>query len=207
MAKTIFINAVAANIARIIYAVFAGVDLPGIVLGGIGKHTDDIRLAEASIAFRAWFICELLYAPLSAAIRTSIALVLLRLNPSRRLRYALYGCLAATYAFTVVYFILNLLQCSPPSYFWRQFVDLDAAGSCSHPHFVPTAAIAHSVLSAASDWFVALCSMLLLRHSLMGKWRKATMMIFLALGALYVREFLSSNRWKSIRIFYTGQCT
>ena len=92
------------------YTVLAGIDLPGIVLGGIGKHADAITLPEAAIAFRAWFVCELLYAPLSAMIRTSIALVLLRLNPSRRLRYAIYGCLSVMYLFTVVYFVLNLLH-------------------------------------------------------------------------------------------------
>ena len=173
------------------YVVLAGVDLPGIVLGGIGKHAKDITVAEAAVAFRAWFICELLYAPLSAAIRTSIALVLLRLNPPRQLRYALYGCLAIMYVFTVIYFVLNLLQCSPPSYFWRQFIDLDLPGSCSHPHYVPSAAIAHSALSAASDWFIAVCCVLLLSRSSMGKWRRTAMMIFLALGATYAFRFPS----------------
>ncbi|KAF5121046.1 hypothetical protein E5D57_013382 [Metarhizium anisopliae] len=145
-------------VALLLYTLMAGFALEGIIDGGIGKHTSDIPLEEASIAFRAWFICELIYGPLSAVVRTSIALLLLRLNPSRIQKRILYVCMAIVYAFTVVYFLINLLQCSPPSYFWEQFRNFDMAGRCDNPHLLPNAAIAHSVIAAASDLVISILS-------------------------------------------------
>ncbi|KAJ4161637.1 uncharacterized protein LMH87_007664 [Akanthomyces muscarius] len=169
---------------QILYTTLAVVALNGVAAGGIGKHVDDITVTEATIAFRAWFICELLYGPLSAAVRTSILLVLLRLKPSRLDKMVLYTCLAVMYLFTTVYFLLNLFQCSPPSFFWRQFGEVDLEGSCAHPDMVPKAAIAHSAVSAPSDWLTALMAVKLMRQS-MREWRKQmTLVIFLTLGAL-----------------------
>lgn len=175
-----------ANCQKVLYTVLAGFALHGIVAGGIGKHANEIRPEEATIAFRAWFVWESLYGPLSAAVRTSIALFLFKLRPSDAAKKALYGCLGTIYAFTVAYILINVLQCSPPSYFWRQFEDIDAVGSCPNPHMVPKAAIAHSVLAALSDWLIALLTFLLLRRSMMGKWKKTVTVVFLSLGTVYV---------------------
>lgn len=145
----------------------AGYALDGIVNGGIGKHAADIPLREAAVAFQAWFISEMIYGPLSAMIRTSIALLLLRLSPSKVQRWILYTCLAIVYIFTVVYFFINLLQCSPPSYFWKQFQDFDMKGSCDNPNLLPNAAIAHSVIAAASDLVIAILSAWAIKQNFM----------------------------------------
>ena len=156
----------------------------GIVAGGIGKHADAATLIEDAIAFRAWYICELLYGPISAAVRLSIALLLLKLRPSRTQKMMLQCCLVVVCTLTVVYFFLNLLQCSPPSYFWKQFEDPRTIGSCSSPHMVPIAAMVHSVIAALSDWFIASLSVCLLWNSFITRGKKITLMVLLSLGAL-----------------------
>ncbi|KAK8144722.1 hypothetical protein G3M48_005414 [Beauveria asiatica] len=170
--------------AVLLYTILAVVALHAVAGGGIGKHVDSISVAEATVAFRAWFICELLYGPLSAVVRTSILLFLLRLRPSQLDRIVLYACLATIYLFTTVYFFLNLLQCSPPSFFWRQFAEADLQGSCAHPHMVPKAAIAHSAVSAPSDWVTALMAVKLMRQSMLDSRTKTVVMVFLSLGAV-----------------------
>lgn len=136
----------------------AGFALDGILNGGIGKHAPDILPSESSIAFRAWFVCELIYGPLSAVIRSSIALLLLRFGPSKTEKWLLCGCLTVVYIFTFIYFFINLLQCSPPSYFWKHYTNPDMSGSCPNPHLLPKTAIAHSVIAAVSDFFIAILS-------------------------------------------------
>ncbi|OAA33919.1 hypothetical protein ISF_10050 [Cordyceps fumosorosea ARSEF 2679] len=170
--------------AVLLYTILAVVALHGVAGGGIGKHADSISAAEASVAFRAWFICELLYGPLSAVVRTSILLFLLRLRPSRLDRIVLYACLTTIYIFTAVYFFLNLFQCSPPSFFWRQFTEVDLEGSCARPDMVPKAAIAHSAVSAPSDWVTALMAVRLMRRSMLDWRTKMVTMMFLSLGAV-----------------------
>lgn len=152
---------------ELLYTVMAGFALNGILNGAIGKHAPDIPLDEAAIAFRAWFAGEMIYGPLSATIRTSIALLLLRFNPTPARKIILYTCLAVVYTFTVIYFFINLLQCSPPSYFWKQFSDLGMQGSCDHPHLLPNAAIAHSIIAAVSDLMISILSALTIKKNLM----------------------------------------
>lgn len=141
--------------------------LHGIWKGGIGKHASDMRLDETSVAFRAWFICELIYGPLSALVRTSIAVLILRFNPSKLEARVLYSCLAVVYIFIIVYFFINLLQCSPPSYFWKQFEDFTMSGSCRNPHLLPNAAIAHSLIAAFSDFTISILSACTINRNMM----------------------------------------
>ena len=92
------------------YSLFGAVALHGVTDGGIGIHTNEIAPEEKFIAFRAWFICELLYGPISATVRTSIALLLLNLNPSTIQKRILYVCMGAVWLFTIVLGIVDFIS-------------------------------------------------------------------------------------------------
>lgn len=113
-----------------------------------------ITLDELRISFRSWLICELIYGPLGALIRTSVALLLFRLQLSNWEKRMLCACLGIVYAYTIIYFSITLLQCSPPQYFWKQFDGSGMSGSCHDPHRLPIAAYCHSAIAALSDWFI-----------------------------------------------------
>lgn len=50
-----------------------------------------------------------------------------------------------------------LMQCTPPSFFWEGPSRIPGAhGSCINKAVVPISTIVHSVLSAISDWILAL---------------------------------------------------
>ncbi|KJZ69264.1 hypothetical protein HIM_11348 [Hirsutella minnesotensis 3608] len=130
--------------------------LHGITQGGIGKSILEISPTEVITAFKVWYACELIYGPLAAVIRTSIAFLILRVCRDHWVRVTLFACLGIIYTFTVVYFFINLLQCFPPSYYWTQFSDPTALGYCAKPHLVPNVAIAHSLLMAFTDWVIGI---------------------------------------------------
>ena len=175
--------------SKVLYGVIACFAIRGVVVGGIGKHGHESTPEEKAIAFLSWYVCELLYGPLAALIRTSIALFLLRLKPRPCEKWLLYSCLGIVYIFTAIYFFLTMLQCNPPSYFWAQFNNSSLSGSCSHPKRVPRAAIAHSVIAALSDWLITFLSVW--RFSQCFKWqnhihrnRNLAIMILLSFGSL-----------------------
>ncbi|EFZ04320.2 hypothetical protein MAA_01394 [Metarhizium robertsii ARSEF 23] len=146
------------GLATLLYATLAYYAIIGIVAGGIGKHMSDITLDELYLAFRSWLICELIYGPLSAIIRTSVALLLFRLPLSTYEKWALYTCLGMMYAFTIIYFFITLFQCNPPPYFWERFHNFEISGSCNDPHRLPIAAYWHSGIAGFSDLFITALS-------------------------------------------------
>lgn len=141
--------------------------LYGILAGGIGKHASEMPPDQVSAAFLAWYVCELIYGPLSALIRTSIAVLILHFKPSKRQKWILHTCLGVMYIFTIIYFFFNLLQCSPPWYFWKKFEDPSMSGSCPHPHLLPTAAIAHSLIAAFSDFTISILSAFIIKQNML----------------------------------------
>ncbi|KJZ68723.1 hypothetical protein HIM_11889 [Hirsutella minnesotensis 3608] len=159
--------------------------LHGITQGGIGKSILEISPTEVITAFKVWYACELIYGPLAAVIRTSIAFLILRVCRDHWVRVTLFACLGIIYTFTVVYFFINLLQCFPPSYYWTQFSDPTALGYCAKPHLVPNVAIAHSLLMAFTDWVIGiLLPIIVLWNVQMTKRNKIRAGILLGLGAI-----------------------
>ncbi|KAF4473940.1 hypothetical protein CGGC5_v017104 [Colletotrichum fructicola Nara gc5] len=65
-------------LSTMLYSAYAAAALIGIVQGGIGRHTSDLDSASIVIALQVWYTCEILFAFISAIIRTSICLFMLR---------------------------------------------------------------------------------------------------------------------------------
>ncbi|KAK3394833.1 integral membrane protein [Podospora didyma] len=167
-------------ISTLIYTAHATTTIWGIVYASNEAPADSPE-AE-SIALRAWFLCEVIYAPLSALIRTSIALFLLRIVISRIQRYFIYANFVVIWILSTVYFFILLLQCSPVSYFYEQA--LEKPGSCVSLDIVPRATIAHSVVSAVIDIGLALLPIAILWHVRLNKRTKYGIALLLSMGLL-----------------------
>jgi hypothetical protein len=139
-------------------------------------------LEGESIALHAWLLCEVIYAPLSALIRTSIAVFLLRIAAVRAHKYIIYGNLLSIWILATVYFFTLLFQCNPVSYFYEQV--LGHPGSCIDPDIVPRATIAQSVISAITDFILALLPISILWDIRLNKRTKAGVAALLGLGFL-----------------------
>ncbi|KAF6812717.1 integral membrane protein [Colletotrichum sojae] len=166
--------------AMLMYTVYGGIALHGITNGATGKHITELTAEQAAVSLRAWYICEVLYSPITLAIRTSICLLLLRLAVSRVHRWIIYVNLAVVWAISIAFFLIMTFQCMPPSYFWRQLYG--DPGSCINLNIVPDATIAHSVISALSDWCIGLLPIALLWNVNLNRRTKALVAVLLSMG-------------------------
>jgi hypothetical protein len=159
-------------------------------MGGTGKHTSELTADGVAIALRAWYLCEVLYAPISALIRTSIALFLLRLVVVKWHIWIIRINLVVIWVISLVYFFLMTLQCRPPSYFWEGPSQKPGAiGSCMDHNIVPTATVAHSIISAMSDWVLGLLPVAILWNVTLNRRTKAGVALLLSMGLVYVHRF------------------
>ncbi|KAK5652593.1 hypothetical protein OQA88_10354 [Cercophora sp. LCS_1] len=139
-------------LAVFLYFVHAAVTFWGIVQASAEGQTDMIK-AE-STALLSWFICEVIYAPLSALIRTSISLLLLRIAVVKLHRRIIHATVVVVWITAVLYFLLLLFQCSPVSYFYDQILP-ESQGKCIYFKIVPGATVAHSIIIAMADLTLA----------------------------------------------------
>ncbi|OHE93040.1 integral membrane protein [Colletotrichum orchidophilum] len=162
------------------YTAYGGIALHGITSGATGKHITELKVDQAVISLRAWYICEVLYSPITLAIRTSICVLLLRLALNKVHRWIIYGNLAVVWMISIAFFCIMTFQCMPPSYFWKQLYGEE--GSCINFNIVPDATIAHSIISAMSDWCMGLLPIALLWNVNLNRRTKALVAVLLSMG-------------------------
>ncbi|KAL7940100.1 hypothetical protein V8C42DRAFT_338581 [Trichoderma barbatum] len=176
----------------LIYTAQGVVAIYGITAGGIGKHANDLNISNITITAKMWYVCEAIYGPLSALIRTSIGLyIILRLlprtNSARSLHYAKAAViigLAVMYVFTIVYCSINIFQCHPVSYYWRQFEAYQEGASCHMSRLIPYLAIAHSTVAFVSDFLIVILSVVLVWQNSMSLAKKVMVIFVLAIGII-----------------------
>ncbi|KAI0125778.1 integral membrane protein [Xylariales sp. AK1849] len=171
--------------ALLIYTAYGVIDIHGVVMGGTGKHTKELSLDGIAVALRAWYLCEVLNAPLSALIRTSIALFLLRLVVNPWHIWVIRINLGIIWLTSIIYFFLMTLQCLPPSFFWEgPALVPGVAGTCIDHNVVPLATIVYSVLSAISDWILGLLPIAMLWNVSINARTKASIAVLLSMGLI-----------------------
>ncbi|GJC88141.1 hypothetical protein ColLi_10979 [Colletotrichum liriopes] len=160
----------------------------GIVKGGIGRHTSELDSGSIVIALKVWYTCEILYAFISALIRTSICLFLLRIfdrGIHKTAKTILQTTILAVWASSVVYLFIIVFQCDPPSYYWDKFEGLQE--SCRPASLVPNATIGHSAVAAVSDWIIGILPMSILWKLKMKQKKKIRLLFFFGTGIMYVQ--------------------
>ncbi|KAK6078740.1 integral membrane protein [Seiridium cupressi] len=154
-----------------------------VLLGGTGKHTSELTPDGIEVALRAWYLCEVLYAPLSAIIRTSIALFVLRLASKRWQIWTITINLAIVWLVSITYFFLMALQCLPPNDFWQGPVRAPGVtGACINHDVVPIATVVHSSVSAVSDWVLGLLPIAMLWNIAINRRTKFSIAVLLSMG-------------------------
>ncbi|OHW94105.1 integral membrane protein [Colletotrichum incanum] len=168
-----------------LYSVYAAVAVLGIVKGGIGRHTSELDSGSIVIALKVWYTCEILYAFISALIRTSICLFLLRIfdrGIHKTAKNILQTTIVAVWASSVVYLFIIVFQCDPPNYYWAKFEGLQ--GSCRPASLVPNATIGHSVVAAVSDWIIGVLPMSIFWQLQMKREKKIRLLFFFGTGMI-----------------------
>ncbi|KAL9942757.1 hypothetical protein ACHAQF_006682 [Verticillium nonalfalfae] len=173
----------------LIYAAFAGyvayatIAMDGAINGATGKHYAlRYTMDQAARSLRGWYLCMVLYAPITLTIRASVCVLLLRLATSRAHRWIIWANLAVIAAISAAFFFILVFQCSPPSHFWTQVYGTD--GHCYSKLIVTYATTVHSCVSCLSDWCLGLLPIALLWNVKINGRTKVTIAVLLSLGMI-----------------------
>ncbi|KAG8169815.1 hypothetical protein KVR01_000560 [Diaporthe batatas] len=164
------------------YTAYSIVAMWGIFDGGTGKHISNLSLEETLVGLKAWYICEVIYAPISAMVRTSVALFLHRVATEALHKWVIWINLAVIYIISLVFTFIAIFQCNPPSYFYEQV--LGKPGGCMNINVLPNAVIAHSVIGAVTDLVFAALPVAMLWDVQLNKRTKVVVALLLGMGAV-----------------------
>ncbi|POS70880.1 integral membrane protein [Diaporthe helianthi] len=164
------------------YTGYSIVALWGLIDGGTGKHISDLKVEETLVGLKAWYICEVMYALVSAMVRTSVALFLHRVATETLHKWVVWINLATIYIISLVFTFIAIFQCNPPSYFYEQV--LGKPGGCMDIDVLPNAVIAHSVIGAVTDLVFAALPVAMLWDVQLNKRTKIVVALLLSMGAV-----------------------
>ncbi|KAH7021982.1 hypothetical protein EDB80DRAFT_628547 [Ilyonectria destructans] len=194
--------------AMIGYTAYGAISLDGVQNGATGKPSSQINGPhEAARSLRAWYLCEVLYAPVTLTIRASVCILLLRMATRRSYRWIIWVNLGVGTIVSTAFFFILVFQCKPVSYFWNQVYG--EKGYCVDKDVIPVAVVVHSILSALSDWCLGLLPVALLWNVKINRRTKVTIVILLSLGmiggiALIVRIPYITHLKPSIEFLYVS---
>jgi hypothetical protein len=129
------------------------------------------------------YLCEVLYPPLSLAIRVSVCLFLLRIVTKKAHKWIVYILLAVVSTASLAFLLTTIFQCIPPSFFWNQMRP-GAEGYCIDQRTVYSVAFVHGCVSALSAWVVGLLPVVILWNVRMERRTKVTITTLLGLSIL-----------------------
>lgn len=152
----------------------------GIIYGGTGQHMTELNITQINIGLKSWYISEVMYGPVSAMVRTSVALFLLRVCVQRWHRWIITANLAVFWLISLIFTAVCTFQCDPPSYFYDQVLGLE--GHCVDFRFVPNMTIAHSAIGATCDFVFAAVPILMLWDVRLTKRMKFSVALMLGMG-------------------------
>ncbi|PKY04108.1 hypothetical protein P168DRAFT_297039 [Aspergillus campestris IBT 28561] len=98
-------------------------------LGGMGKHIwhPDINM---EVMYQLVFAMEFIYSCTIPAIKMSVIMFYHRIFAISHFRYILYMCSFLAIGWFVGVMVVNLVQCKPTQYLWKQFAEPPGKGEC-----------------------------------------------------------------------------
>ncbi|KAG5979045.1 hypothetical protein E4U55_005633 [Claviceps digitariae] len=158
----------------------------GLIQHGLGWDAWTVPPHEISVFAMYFYALEILYLVDISLVKLTLLAFYLTIFPSvstspwtRRL---LWGCVAFNSMLAVGCVLVTVFQCRPISFYWMQFVDEAAQGSCLPS--APTAWVNGS-LNVAQDVWMILIPLFEVRH-LRLHWKKKTGVIFMFLMGTFV---------------------
>lgn len=142
-----------------------------------------MTLDEIVISVRAWYICEVIYGLISGLVRTSIALLVLRIAVKKYHCWIVKANIFLIWTASLSFFFLTALQCTPIEHYWTKFYG--SKGECLLlGKVVPYATIIHSVVSCISDWCLGLLPIAILWTVQLSRRKKIGILLLLSTGMM-----------------------
>ncbi|KAF4551085.1 Hypothetical protein D9617_14g075410 [Elsinoe fawcettii] len=161
----------------LIYVAFLGCEIGG-VRYGTGKMRKDLDDADAQVALKYWWLCEVFYSPATSILKVSVGLFLLRIAVKRIQIWIIRFFMAGSIVFGLLWMLITINQCKPVSFWWD--LDPKSTGTCINATVFTIFAYAISVLNSSADIAFAVLPMFILRQTTMSK--KARWLVCVLLG-------------------------
>jgi hypothetical protein len=116
------------------------------------------------------------------AIKASVGTMLLRVSVKQSHKIALWTTIIITELYSLFFFFVFLLQCSPSAYFWTRFTG--GTGSCMRPAVIIAAMYGYSIITSVGDWTFSIFPVFLVWRLEMGRGEKFCVILILSMGAL-----------------------
>ncbi|KAJ6114835.1 hypothetical protein N7486_000613 [Penicillium sp. IBT 16267x] len=149
------------------------------VKNGIGKHVWAPGVNIATVTKLLW-LYEFFYGSVVPAVKMSIVLLYYRIFPVTWFRRVLYGISFLVLGWGIAIIVTAGFQCQPYDYFWKQYTDPTAEGSCID---VYAFFLSNGSLSVFTDFVILICPISMVWRLQMPMRRKLTVLgIFLLAG-------------------------
>ncbi|KAF5876850.1 putative polytopic membrane protein [Botrytis fragariae] len=131
---------------------------------GTGRHQEDLDESDFLWAIRYWYFSEWAYVVTMTIIKTAIALFYLRIMVIPWHRVAVKVIMWIVIVFGFAYFWCVVIQCWPIPFIWERYATTPgrSTGNCLPRGIVLGGTYLHSIISAGSDWALALLPIVML---------------------------------------------
>lgn len=130
-------------------------------------------------------------------LKFSVGIFLLRLAVTRLQRWILCLTMGISGVMSIMYFFVFVFQCYTPSYFWVQYMDPNAKGSCLNTDIIINSTYAYSAMSCLSDFTFCILPAFMVWRLNMNIRTKISVIILLGLSAMYVMPHMATNADKA----------
>ncbi|GAB0132374.1 hypothetical protein EsDP_00000814 [Epichloe bromicola] len=101
----------------------------GVAANGLGRDVWTLDFSKLYNFSMYFFIIDVLYFLQIALVKLAMLFFFLRVFPARDVRRLLWGTVAFTAVYAIVFFCVGLFSCKPVSYFWTRW-DQGQGGTC-----------------------------------------------------------------------------
>ena len=175
---------------QVLYIAYTAIGFMNIKYG-VGKYLVDVPPAHRPIAMMWRWIGTYFYIVIAALVKITIALFLLRICNHRRWeRITLWTMIAIVAAYNLFFVLLAIFACRPVEYQWTGYNPIPAEGECNSSGWATYPSYIAGFLNVLADWMLPLLPARLVWQAKMERRKKLSVCAVLALGSVYVLDFL-----------------
>ncbi|OAL04355.1 hypothetical protein IQ06DRAFT_364897 [Phaeosphaeriaceae sp. SRC1lsM3a] len=170
---------------------------------GLGRRTPFVSLSNRRSALRLLFILQVIFYWSIALIKLSVALLLLRLRPTRRWSIFLYITMTFLILTVLAQTLLQFLQCAPFSIFWDPSAARRPGGvKCLPLRVINITIITHSAIHVSTDLVLSFIPITFIRK--LNRPRREKIFLSLLMGMGLFASMFAILRTVTLRSFARG---
>ncbi|KAF5001159.1 hypothetical protein FGRMN_1183 [Fusarium graminum] len=122
----------------------------GLGHNGMGRDIWTLKPEQITNFGMFFYVMAVLYFALQCFLKLTMLFFYLRIFPTKNVRRLLWGTVAFTSTFSLVYVLIAIFQCKPINYFWRKW-DGEHTGTCMDVNAITWS---NAVINIALDFWI-----------------------------------------------------